>query len=41
MLTLVLLCYRTMDIELLGGVTSQGLIGYATVGVNMSASYPQ
>ena len=27
------------EIERLGGVLQQGLIGYATVGVNMSASY--
>lgn len=27
------------DIEFLGGVLQQGLIGYVTMGVNMSASY--
>lgn len=29
----------TFDIQPLGGVLQQGLIGYVTVGVNMSASY--
>lgn len=29
----------TFDIEFLGGVLQQGLIGYVTMGVNMSASY--
>lgn len=29
----------TFDIEKLGGVVTDGLIGYVTVGVNMSASY--
>lgn len=29
----------TFDIELLGGVVTQGLVGYITMGVNMSASY--
>lgn len=32
---------RIMDIERLGGVVSQGLIGYATVGVNMTARYQE
>ncbi|CAO1625181.1 unnamed protein product [Parajaminaea phylloscopi] len=29
----------TFDVEFLGGVLQQGLIGYITMGVNMSASY--
>lgn len=33
------LALRTFDIEPLGGVLSQGLIGYITMGVNMSANY--